>query len=165
MAGDNNLDAMVERIMAQNGVNVVLHRPNYSSSWSEYILQIEFPRLKVPKFTNFLGDTSESIVEHVARYPTKVGDLPNNKNLRIKHFPSFLTKNAFTWFTTLPASSIHDWTRLEILFHEQFYMGRSKISLKQLASIKYKLSEPIDDCLNRFHLLKARCFTQVLNMN
>lgn len=40
-------------------------------------------------------------------------------------------------------------------------MGESKISQKELASIKRKLTEPIDDYLNRFHLLKARCFTQV----
>lgn len=58
-------------------------------------------------------------------------------------------------------NSIHDWTRLERLFHEQFYMGQMKISLKELASIKRKFTEAIDDYLNRFCLLKARCFTQV----
>ncbi|XP_050901634.1 uncharacterized protein LOC127108240 [Lathyrus oleraceus] len=40
-------------------------------------------------------------------------------------------------------------------------MGQTKISLKELASIKRKFIEPIDDYLNRFRLLKARCFTQV----
>ena len=40
-------------------------------------------------------------------------------------------------------------------------MGQTKISLKELASIKRKFTEPIDDYLNRFRLLKARCFTQV----
>lgn len=39
-------------------------------------------------------------------------------------------------------------------------MGQSKICLKELAS-KCKFSEPIDDYLNRFLLLKARCFTYV----
>ena len=47
------------------------------------------------------------------------------------------------------------------MFHEQFYMGQMKISPKELASIKRKFTEPIDDYLNRFRLLKARCFTQV----
>ena len=41
-------------------------------------------------------------------------------------------------------------------------MGQSNISLKVLASVKRPLSESIDDYLNRFRLLKARCFTQVL---
>jgi len=40
-------------------------------------------------------------------------------------------------------------------------MGQSKISLKELASVRCKTSEPINDYLNRFGLLKARCFTQV----
>ena len=31
----------------------------------------------------------------------------------------------------------------------------------ELASVKRKHSEPIDDYLNRFRLLKARCFTPV----
>jgi len=40
-------------------------------------------------------------------------------------------------------------------------MGQSKISLKELTSVKRSFSESIDDYLNRFILLKARCFTQV----
>ncbi|PNX56297.1 hypothetical protein L195_g049808 [Trifolium pratense] len=40
-------------------------------------------------------------------------------------------------------------------------MGQSKISLKELASVRRKASESIDDYLHRFRLLKARCFTQV----
>ncbi|XP_050890974.1 uncharacterized protein LOC127096451 [Lathyrus oleraceus] len=40
-------------------------------------------------------------------------------------------------------------------------MGQPKISLKELASIKRKVVESIDQYLNRFRLLKARYFTQV----
>ncbi|WJX88906.1 hypothetical protein P8452_70946 [Trifolium repens] len=40
-------------------------------------------------------------------------------------------------------------------------MGQSKISLKELASVRHKTPESVDDYLNRFCLLKARCFTQV----
>ncbi|XP_050915883.1 uncharacterized protein LOC127130976 [Lathyrus oleraceus] len=40
-------------------------------------------------------------------------------------------------------------------------MGQTKISLKELVSIKRKFTEPIDDYLNRFRLLKSRCFTIV----
>lgn len=112
MARDKNLAAMVERIMVRNAVNIGLHRPNYISPLSEYILQIEFlTGLEVPKFMKFSGDTSESIVEHVTRYLTEAGDIANNENLRITYFPNSLTKNAFTWFTTLLENSIHDWTR------------------------------------------------------
>jgi hypothetical protein len=40
-------------------------------------------------------------------------------------------------------------------------MGQSKISLKELASVRRKTTEFIDDYLDSFRLLKARCFTQV----
>jgi hypothetical protein len=40
-------------------------------------------------------------------------------------------------------------------------MGQSKINLKELTSVRRKTTESIDDCLNRFRLLKARCFTHV----
>ena len=89
MVADNNLAAMVERIMARNGVNIGLTRPNYTSHLSEYILQTKLPRgWKVPKFTKFSSDTSESIVEHIARYLTEAGDIVNNEKLRIKYFPN-----------------------------------------------------------------------------
>ncbi|XP_058784285.1 uncharacterized protein LOC131659062 [Vicia villosa] len=118
MATENNLTTLIERIMANNGLNTGLRRPNYTSPVADYILQTELPRgTKVPKFPKFSGDTSESTVEHIARYLTEAG------NLRIKYFPSSLTKNAFTWFTTLPPNSIDTWAHLERMFHEQFYMG------------------------------------------
>lgn len=47
------------------------------------------------------------------------------------------------------------------MFHEQLYIRQSKISLKDLASVRRKTPESIDDYLNRFRLLKAMCFTQV----
>jgi len=40
-------------------------------------------------------------------------------------------------------------------------MGQSKISLKELTSVRRNALESIDDYLNRFRFLKARCFTQV----
>ena len=72
---ENNLTTMIERIMAHNGLNTGLRRPNYTSPLSEYVLQTELPRgCKIPKFTKFSGDTSESTIEHIARYMTEAGD-------------------------------------------------------------------------------------------
>ncbi|XP_050908540.1 uncharacterized protein LOC127122206 [Lathyrus oleraceus] len=162
MPVDNNLATMVERIMVRNGVHFGLQRQNYTSPLSEYILQTETPlRTKIHKFTKFYGDTTESTIEHVARYLIEAGDISKNQNLKMKYFPSSLTKNSFTWFTILPQNSIHTWNQLERMFHEQFYMGQTKISLKELTSIKRKFTELIDDYINRLRLLKARYFTHV----
>ena len=123
MVVENNLTNIVERIMARNGMNT-MPRPTYS----EYILQAENPRgWKIPKYSKFGGETGESTVEHIARYLTKSGVMANNEGSRVKHFPSSLTKGAFTWFTTLPPNSIDSWSKLEKLFHEQFYEGIRKL--------------------------------------
>jgi len=106
--------------MTQNDLNISLHRPNFISLLSEMVLISKLPRgYKIPKFTKFAGDTSESTVEHIARYLTEAGDLANDENLRLKYFPNSLTKNAFTWFTTIIPHSIQSWAQLERLFHEQ----------------------------------------------
>lgn len=56
MAANNNLTAMVERIMVKNGVDVVLLRPDYTSPLSEYVLQEELPiGEKSPNSPSFLG--------------------------------------------------------------------------------------------------------------
>jgi hypothetical protein len=108
----NNIANLVETIMAQNGLNIGLHRPNFVSPLSEYVIQTELPRgCKIPKFTTFAGDTNESTVEHIARYLTEAANIANNENLRLKLFPNSLTKNAFTWFTTLAPHSIQYWTQ------------------------------------------------------
>ncbi|XP_050919303.1 uncharacterized protein LOC127136827 [Lathyrus oleraceus] len=162
LAVENNLTTIVERIMARNGMGATLQRPLYISPLAEFILQAETPRgMKVPKYTKFGGESGESIIEHVARYLTESWDLAHNECLRVKNFPSSLTKASFTWFTSLAPSSINSWAKLEKKLHEQFYEGYSKISLAELSSIKRRFVESIDDYLNRFRSLKARCFTQV----
>jgi len=75
----------------------------------------------------------------------EVGDIANNDYLKMKYFPSSLTKNAFTCFTTLPPHSIFNWNQLKKAFHEQFYMCQSKICLKELANVRRTAHESIDD--------------------
>ncbi|XP_057443909.1 uncharacterized protein LOC130736074 [Lotus japonicus] len=146
-----------------HGFNVAFaNRPHFVSAFTEEVLEAELPRgWKVPKFTKFSGDSGESTVEHVARYQIEAGDLAINENLKMKYFPSSLTKFAFTWFTTLAPRSVHTWTQLERIFHEQFFRGECKVSLKDLANVKRRNAESIDDYLNRFRMLKSRCFTHV----
>jgi len=79
----------------------------------------------------------------------------------MKYFLNSLNKNAFIWFTTISSHFIHNWNQSERVFHEQFYMGQSKISLKEFASVGHKVPKSIDDYLYMFRLLKARYFTQV----
>jgi hypothetical protein len=83
--GHNNIANVVETLLAQNGFNMGLHRPNFVSALSEYVLETDLPRnWKVPKFTKFAGETNESTVEHIARYLMVAGDIANNENLKMK---------------------------------------------------------------------------------
>ena len=105
--------------------------PVLSIPLGDYILETELPRgWKVLKFTKFSGEANESTVEHIARFEMEAGDLARQENLKIKYFPNSLTQSSFTWFASLPPSSVHHWNPLQRLFHEQFYVGESKVSLK-----------------------------------
>jgi len=96
IGANSNIANLVENIMAENGLNIGLQRPNFVSPLSELVLQSELPRgYKILKFNKFARDTNESTVKHIARYLTEVGDLANDENLRLKYFPNSLTKNAF----------------------------------------------------------------------
>jgi len=144
--GHNNIANVVENLLARSGFNMGLRTPNFRSALFEYVLMTELPRnWKFPKFTKFAGETNESTVEHISRYLIEAGDIANNENLKMKYFASSLTKNAFTWFTTHPPNSIHCWTQLKKAFHGQFYMGQCKISLKELACVRRRTHESIND--------------------
>jgi len=51
----NNIVNLVKTIMAQNGLIIGLHRPNFVSPLSGYVLLTEHPRgWKISKFTKFI---------------------------------------------------------------------------------------------------------------
>jgi len=70
-------------------------------------LMSESPRnWKVPKFTKFVGETNESTVKHIAQYLMEAGDITNNENLKMKYFPTSLTKKCLYLVHNI-ASSFH----------------------------------------------------------
>ena len=106
--------------------------------------------MKIPKLTKFSGEDGESTVEHIARYLIELGEIATNEYLKMRYFPSSLTKNAFSLYSTLPPNSVHSWIQLERLFHEQFFRGEMKVSITDLFNIKRMVNESVDDYLNRF---------------
>ena len=57
MAGEQNIEAIVERIMVRNGMNTVYQRTTYASPFTDFVLQTELLRgWKLPKFTKFAGN-------------------------------------------------------------------------------------------------------------
>jgi len=130
--------------------------PYFVSAFLDYILASELPRgYKVPKFLKFVRELEESIVEHVAHFQMECGDLAIDKFLKMKYFPSSLTKICFTWFTILPPNLIYIWAQLERVLHQHFFRGEANVSLIDLEITKDFKSETIGDYLNRFRQMKS----------
>ena len=103
---------------------------------------------KAPKsLTKILRDSGESTIEHITRYTIEIGEIASVKYLKMRFFPSSLTKNAFTWFLNLRTNLIPTWAHLERSFHEQFFRGEMRVSLTDLFSIKRYPGESINDYL------------------
>jgi hypothetical protein len=92
---------------------------------------------KIPKFTKFDKDTSESTVEHITRYLTEVGDLAKNENLKMKYFPNSLTKKSF--YLVYNPSTTFCWICLEISVTRirKFYVQCCRLREVQLACVSF----------------------------
>ncbi|XP_016192505.1 uncharacterized protein LOC107633383 [Arachis ipaensis] len=123
----------------------------------------EVPRgVKNPEITTkFAGEVGESTTEHVARYLVEIGNLANDENLKIKIFPSSLTKNAFTWFSNLRPNLITTSNQLETAFHAQFYRGEMNVAVTDLVALKREDSKTIDDYSIRFKNARSRCYVSL----
>ncbi|RYR16121.1 hypothetical protein Ahy_B04g073069 isoform B [Arachis hypogaea] len=111
--------------------------------------------------TKFVGEVGESTTEHVARYLVKIGNLANEENLKMKFFPSSLTKNAFTWFSNIRPNSITTWAQLENAFHAQFYRGELNVVVTDLVALKREDGETINDFMIRFKNARSQCYVSL----
>jgi len=119
--------------------------PYFVSVFLDYILQSELPKgYKVPKFLKYGGELEESSVEHVAYFQIECDDLAIDEFLKMKYFPSSLTKKCLYLVH-------HITTKFDIyLGITHFFRGETKDSLIGLTTIKHFNSETIEDYLNRF---------------
>ncbi|CAL2266095.1 unnamed protein product [Prunus armeniaca] len=134
-------------------------RPTYRKPYPPYIDQIPLsPGFKVPNFTLFNGeDPHASSVEHVGRFSTQCIAIENNPLLKLRLFGNFLSGQAFTWYTTLPANSIQTWEQMESVFHDYYYRIQPEVTVSDLAALKQSEDEPAQDFINRFRKLKMKC--------
>ncbi|XP_016178973.1 uncharacterized protein LOC107621468 [Arachis ipaensis] len=111
---------IIEEVLNRVGLNVgFMNQPHFVSAFPQVVKMVEVLReVKNPKIiTKFAGEVGESTTEYVACYLVEIGNLANDENLKMKFFPSSLTKNAFTWFSNLRPNSITTWNQLETAFH------------------------------------------------
>ena len=71
---------------------------------------------RIPDFSLFSGEDSQSTLEHVARFTVQCGELANYENFyhfKLRLFLNSLTRASFTLYTTLPRNSIRSWQEME----------------------------------------------------
>ena len=130
-------------------------RPVYRRPYPAYIDQVEIPQgYKVPNFTLFSGEGEQSTIEHIGRFVVQCGHIGNNENLRLKLFPNSLTGIAFSWYSNLPANSVHNWQEMEEAFHSQFYRTEPEVSMADLSRLHQLSHEPVEEYIRRFRKLK-----------
>ena len=87
---------------------------------------------RLPEFAKFTGQDSISIIEHVSRYLTQLGEASIEEAHRVHFFSLSPSGLAFTWFSSLPVISIANWADLEKKFHTYFYIGTREKKITDL---------------------------------
>ena len=100
-----------------------LYKCPYLEWYDLVALPINYRLLEFAKFT---GQDSTSIIEHISRYLTQLGEASVEEAHRVRFFSLSLSGPAFTWFSSLPVNSIANWADLEKKFHTYFTLGLGK---------------------------------------
>ena len=104
---------------------------------------------KLLKFAKFTSQDSTSMIEHVSRYLTQLGEASIEEAHRVCFFSLSLSGPAFTWFSSLPVNSIANWADLE-KFHTYFYTGTGEKKITDLMTIRQRTNELGTEFLQRF---------------
>ncbi|XP_073059610.1 uncharacterized protein [Primulina eburnea] len=137
-------------------------RPKFLKPYPDYVdVNNPFPKgYKVPDFSLFSGENSQSSLEHIARFTIRCVELENLENftnLKLRLFPNTLTGTAFSWYATLPRNSILSWRDMEKKFHTQFYRTEHEVCIADLSRMSQKKEETIDMFIDRFKKTKNMC--------
>jgi hypothetical protein len=62
-----------------------------------------------PEFVKFNGDDSKTTWEHVSQYLAQLGEASAIEEIKVRLFSLSLTRNAFSWFVSLPVNFIRTW--------------------------------------------------------
>ena len=101
-----------------------------------------------PKFRQF--DGTGDAREHLAYFEATCGDTARNPSLLLRQFSGSLTGPAFHWYSRLPVGSIPDWKSMKNIFKAHFVTMKKDFSVIELAQVRQRHDEKIDDYIVRF---------------
>src|SRR5579859_1363637 len=82
-----------------------------------------------------------------------------SEELRVRLFSLSLSSSAFSWYSSLPAKSIHSWSDLEERFHAYFFAGMNEMKISDLIAVRQKQSESVQEYIQRFREIRSKCFS------
>lgn len=106
--GPNNMEDIISQIIRDRfGIETRNRARVYKKPYPDYYDNVTFPHnYRVPEFTMFSGEDGKTTWEHVGQFLAQCGE-SNSDTFKLCLFSLSLSGNAFTWFTSLPANSIH----------------------------------------------------------
>ncbi|KAM2914368.1 hypothetical protein COP2_044907 [Malus domestica] len=129
-----------------------------------YVENFEYPKgFKILDFSLFVGESSLSLSENVARFTAQCGDV-NSDFHRLRLFNFLLTSSTFAWYINLPSNSIQSWDGLVEKFHEQFYRPGMEMSVSSLAKMAQASDESPMEYLMRFKSARNWCRVPLLEV-
>ena len=124
---DELLLRVTEMMKNQFGLKPKEQTFSYKRPYLEWYDLVALPtNYRLPKFAKFTSQDSTSIIEHVSRYLTQLGEASIEEAHRVHFFSLSLSGPAFTWFSSLPINSIANWTDLEKKFIHISILGQQK---------------------------------------
>ena len=75
----------------------------------------------------------------------------------MKLFPSFFTRQAFAWYSSLPPNSLNSWAELEDKFQTHFSRTDLRVSIANMARLRQRPNETVEQFIMRFKRARMHC--------
>ena len=155
------MDRILEILEHTHGPAFRRHRPIYRKPYPEWIDREPYPRgSRIPEFSTFSREDDKTVLEHMSRLTIQCREVSKNENCKMKLFPSFLTGQAFAWYSSLPPNSLNSWVELEGKFQTHFSRTDLGVSIVNMARLRQRPDETVQQFIMRFK--RARMHYQII---
>ena len=133
------------------GVSMVPGGQSYRKPYDSRFDHHPYPQgTRIPDFSKFSGESGKNTHEHISQFIAHLGELADGEAYHVRLFSLSLTDTAFAWYAALPPNSINSWEELGQKFHEHFFSGEHELELADLALVRQRPEESVNDYIRRF---------------
>ena len=98
---------------------------------------------KILEFTTLLDDDIQLTLEHIGIFIIRCGDI--NDSIKVRLFGNSLTLTTINCYVGLPPNLVQSWTKLQTMFHSQFYKIELEITMVDFAKFRQQPKEKSKD--------------------